>query len=385
MIMKQNIVVFLGGLLLGIAPSNAQEQTQNFGSLKIHEEGSLGFHDDLINNGSFDENAGLVGFYNTSDLTISGAFRPIFKDAEIVVTNHLNLEIGVGISNNSNFIIGNIVTPRNQLAITLDYINDAFYTGETEQTKVDGYAGLTNKQNFLFPTGIIDKLRPIELRSSSVNALAKAAYFYEDPNVPSTFTTSFDTDQKSDILLRISSYEYWDLDSDILSNVILTWDSDSSIPNIVDRIEDLRVVGWDRTDGIWVDLGNTNLSGDFTSGSITSATFLPNTYEVITFGESLSTESITLDNYILTPNNDGVNDYLVIDAVALSPNNKIEIYNRWGRIVYTVENYKNLFDGTANNQFTISKNKGLPDGIYFYVVKLFDIEVTHQGYLYLNN
>jgi len=383
--MKQNIVVFLGGLLLGIAPSNAQEQTQNFGSLKIHEEGSLGFHDDLINNGSFDENAGLVGFYNTSDLTISGAFRPIFKDAEIVVTNHLNLEIGVGISNNSNFIIGNIVTPRNQLAITLDYINDAFYTGETEQTKVDGYAGLTNKQNFLFPTGIIDKLRPIELRSSSVNALAKAAYFYEDPNVPSTFTTSFDTDQKSDILLRISSYEYWDLDSDILSNVILTWDSDSSIPNIVDRIEDLRVVGWDRTDGIWVDLGNTNLSGDFTSGSITSATFLPNTYEVITFGESLSTESITLDNYILTPNNDGVNDYLVIDAVALSPNNKIEIYNRWGRIVYTVENYKNLFDGTANNQFTISKNKGLPDGIYFYVVKLFDIEVTHQGYLYLNN
>ncbi|QXP51775.1 gliding motility-associated C-terminal domain-containing protein [Cellulophaga sp. HaHa_2_1] len=381
----QNTLVFLGGLLLGILPSSAQEQTQNFGSLKIHEEGSLGFHDDLINNGSFDENAGLVGFYNTSDLTISGAFRPIFKDAEIVVTNHLNLEIGVGISNNSNFIIGNIVTPRNQLAITLDYINDAFYTGETEQTKVDGYAGLTNKQNFLFPTGIIDKLRPIELRSSSVNALAKAAYFYEDPNVPSTFTTSFDTDQKSDILLRISSYEYWDLDSDILSNVILTWDSDSSIPNIVDRIEDLRVVGWDKTEGIWVDLGNTNLSGDFTSGSITSATFSPNTYEVITFGESLSTESITLDNYILTPNNDGVNDYLVIDAVALSPNNKIEIYNRWGRIVYTVENYKNLFDGTANNQFTISKNKGLPDGIYFYVVKLFDIEVTHQGYLYLNN
>ena len=383
--MKQNIVVFLGGLLLGIAPSNAQEQTQNFGSLKIHEEGSLGFHDNLINNGSFDENAGLVGFYNTSDLTISGAFRPIFKDAEIVVTDHLNLEIGVGISNNSNFIIGNIVTPRNQLGITLDYINDAFYTGETDLTKVDGYAALTNKQNFLFPTGNTDKLRPIELRSSSVNALAKAAYFYEDPNVPSTFTTSFNTNQKSDILLRISSYEFWDLDSDILSNVILTWDIDSSIPNIVDRIEDLRVVGWDKTDGIWVDLGNTNLTGDFTSGSITSATFLPNAYEVITFGESLSTESITLDNYILTPNNDGVNDYLVIDAVTLSPNNKIEIYNRWGRIVYTVENYKNLFDGTANNKFTISKDKGLPDGIYFYVVKLFDIEVTHQGYLYLSN
>ncbi|ADV49569.1 T9SS C-terminal target domain-containing protein [Cellulophaga sp. E16_2] len=381
----QNIVVFLGGLLLCITPSSAQEQAQNFGALKIHEGGRLGFHDNLINNGSFDENTGLVGFYNTDDLTISGAFRPIFQDAEIIVTNHLNLEVGVGITNNSNFIIGNVVTPRNQLAITLDYINDAFYTGETNRTKVDGYAALTNKQSFLFPTGIIDKLRPIELRSSSVNALAKAAYFYEDPNVPSTFPTNFSTDQKSDILLRISTYEYWDLDGDILSTVILTWDADSNIANIVDRIEDLRVVGWDKTEGIWVDLGNTNFSGDFTSGSITSTTFLPNAYEIITFGESLSTASITLDNYILTPNNDGINDYLVIDAVALSPNNKIEIYNRWGRIVYTVENYKNLFDGTANNKFTISKDKGLPDGIYFYVVKLFDIEVTHQGYLYLNN
>ncbi|AIZ41650.1 gliding motility-associated C-terminal domain-containing protein [Cellulophaga baltica] len=380
---KVRIFYFL--LALNTAVVVSQEQVQNFGALKIHEGGSIGFHDNLINNGSFDENVGLAGFYSTDDLTISGAFRPIFKDAEIVVTNHLNLEVGVGITSNSNFIIGNVITPRNQLDITLEYFNNAFYTGETSQTKVDGYAALSNKQNFIFPTGIANKLRSIELNSNSTNSIAKAAYFYENPNTPSIINKGFNTNVKSDILLRISTYEFWDLDSSVPSTVTLTWDSDSAISSVVDRIEDLRVVGWDTSEEIWVDLGNINFTGNTNSGSITSTTFLPSNYEIITFGESLSRESIQLDNYMVSPNNDGINDFFVLEAVALSPNNTLEIYNRWGRVVYREDNYKNLFSGKANTSFTVNKNIGLPDGIYFYVVDLKDLKMTHQGYLYLNN
>lgn len=382
--LKKQLATCISSLLFSILYLNAQEAVHNFGTLKIHDTGSLGFHGDLINDGSFDENLGLAGFYNENNAVISGAFRPIFNDLEVVVNNHLELEVGVGITNNSNFVIGNIVTPREQLNITLDYNNNAFYTGETAATKVDGYSAITNKQNFLFPIGNTNKIRPLELLSSNTNMYAKAAYFYEDPNNPSTFATNFNTNTKSDILLRLSNFEFWDLDGEVLSTVKLHWDSESQINEIVNTLEDLRVVGWNRDENMWVDLGNSTFSGDFNAGTITSNEFIPEDYDIITFGESLSTESITLDNYILTPNSDGINDYLEIDAVALSPNNKLEIYNRWGRIVYSEVNYKNRFNGIANNEFTVSKKNGLPDGIYFYIISLYDIDIKHQGYLYIN-
>lgn len=385
--MKKSIYIklIITPLLFGYCFLFAQEETQNFGALKIHDTGAIGFHENLINNGSFDDNLGVAGFYNSDDLTISGAFRPIFNDIEIIVNNHLYLDVGVGIKNNSNFIIGNVVTPRNLLDINLDYINDSFYTGENSATKVDGYAAITNKQDFVFPIGTEFKIRPLELNSDAINTNAKAAYFYESPESPSTFNTSFNTESKDLILLRISTFEFWDLNSEVLSQVKLSWDIDSNIGEIVNQLEDLRVVGWNTELQVWEDLGNTYFNGDFSSGTLTSNMFVPDTYSIITFGESLSSGSVILDNFLLTANNDGINDFLVIDAVALSPNNKLEIYNRWGRIVYEEKNYKNLFAGESNSNATILTDEGLPDGVYYYIINLYDIDIIHQGYLYLSH
>lgn len=44
---------------------------------------------------------------------------------------------------------------------------------------------------------------------------------------------------------------------------------------------------------------------------------------------------------VLTPNGDGMNDYFYIDDVNLYPNNKVAIYNRWGRKIYETTNYDN--------------------------------------------
>ena len=72
------------------------------------------------------------------------------------------------------------------------------------------------------------------------------------------------------------------------------------------------MVGWSVVDKIWVNLGSTNVEGDFSNGSVTSEEFIPNDYEILTIGgnsdilETLS--NITLDNYYMTPNGDGIND-----------------------------------------------------------------------------
>ncbi len=359
----------------------AQGPAHNFGFLKIHDGGAIGFHDDLINDGISDDNKGLAGFYNNQNLTISGAFRPIFEDMEIVVSDNLFLQVGVGVTNNGNLVLGDIITPRNQLDVTLDFIATSFYIGETNSNKVDGYSSLANKQNFVFPVGQFSKLRPLEIFSEEMNPNSKSAYYFEDPNFPSTFTTSFNTDDRTDILTAVSTYEYWDLDSDVPSRVKLLWDSDSNVGNYVDEIDNLRIVGWHAQNAIWENLGGNGITGDFDSGELVSDLFVPNEYTIITFGNSLSRTNLSLDNMLLTPNSDGTNDFLHFDAISLSPkNNSLKIYNRWGRLVYSAEGYENNFAGISDNSLTIAPNSKLPEGVYFYILSLDDIDLTHQGY-----
>ncbi|UWX54152.1 gliding motility-associated C-terminal domain-containing protein [Maribacter litopenaei] len=122
-------------------------------------------------------------------------------------------------------------------------------------------------------------------------------------------------------------------------------------------------------------------------GKVTSNTFTPNDYKIITLGgnkgmlQSLS--SIDLDNYYMTPNGDGINDRLVIDGIENSPNNSLQIYDRYGILVYSKANYNNEFEGISNRESAIAGNSGLASGIYFYVISLNDLNIKHQGYLYL--
>ncbi len=371
-------------MALNHSGAHAQFSFHNFGNIKMHEDAQMGFHENLINDGSFDENLGRAGFYNTDVAFVSGAFKPVFHDVEIMVGNALFLEVGLTITNNSNFVLGNVVTLKSFLDVNLEYRNQAFYTGETEPNKVDGYAAINNKQNFTFPIGNAQRLRPLTITSNSINNTAKSAYFEENPNSPSTFATSFTTEKRTDILKAISEIEFWDLDSDVPSSVSLTWDVQSDLSSFLDELENLRVVGWNSTGEQWEDLGAVDLNGDFGSGQITSDLFVPNDYSVLTFGSSLSKESISLGDYLLTPNGDGINDFLEFEAVSLSPNNQLRIFNRWGRTVYEEKNYNNLFDGKANVSGVFDKNKGLPAGVYFYIINLFDIDIAHQGHLYID-
>ncbi|GAA3983341.1 hypothetical protein GCM10022407_30630 [Hymenobacter antarcticus] len=61
---------------------------------------------------------------------------------------------------------------------------------------------------------------------------------------------------------------------------------------------------------------------------------------------------------IITPNNDGRNDVLVIDNIQLYPGNTFTVFNRWGREVYKTTNYQNNWGGDANTA----------PGNYFYLL-----------------
>lgn len=64
-----------------------------------------------------------------------------------------------------------------------------------------------------------------------------------------------------------------------------------------------------------------------------------------------------------TPNGDGFNDFFKASSTNLTDFN-LEIYNRWGGLVYRSFSNSPGWDGNSN-----TSNMALPDGVYFYILK----------------
>ncbi len=371
-------------------PLFAQEAIHNYGPMQMHGDIMVGVHSDFINDGVFEDNQGLIGFYRDFEtLTISGSLPAIFFDAEIVVPKGLILENSIGVTNNGNLITGDIITPRSHASVYSNFLDDSFYTGESGVSKVNGYAALTNKESFIFPVGEGKRLRPLTIYSMAINAMAKCAYFFEDPNSPKTISGIYNTDKKATEFISISDKEFWKLEGDVPSQVTLSWDAYSNVSALGENVSDLKVVGWSKSDQQWVNLGNTAVEGGLDKGSVTSANFVPNDYEILTVGgnddDTETFETLELANYYMTPNGDGQNDQLELDGLDRSPNNQLQIFDRYGVLVYSKNNYRGEFDGKSNRETTVNKGSGLPAGIYFYIITFNDLRKKHQGYLYLSN
>ncbi|TCO09345.1 T9SS type B sorting domain-containing protein [Natronoflexus pectinivorans] len=70
-----------------------------------------------------------------------------------------------------------------------------------------------------------------------------------------------------------------------------------------------------------------------------------------------------------SPNGDGLNDFFIIQGLDNTYESNLEVFNRWGTVVYRSRGrwYNNDWDGTANSGDMVSIGKELPVGVYFYV------------------
>jgi gliding motility-associated-like protein len=93
---------------------------------------------------------------------------------------------------------------------------------------------------------------------------------------------------------------------------------------------------------------------------------------------------------VVTPNGDGVHDFLQISGLEARPNNEIKIFNRWGVLIYATKSYNtigNVFDGTSQARATYKQGDKLPVGTYFYVLNYEEVNgenISLSGYMYLN-
>ncbi|MFT6850864.1 MAG: gliding motility-associated-like protein, partial [Sphingobacteriales bacterium] len=75
-----------------------------------------------------------------------------------------------------------------------------------------------------------------------------------------------------------------------------------------------------------------------------------------------------------TPNDDGVNDvWYITDGLNKFPDNIVQVFNRWGEVVFETTGYdneQNVFTGT-----------NLPDGSYFYILRVPSRKFVKSGYV----
>jgi gliding motility-associated-like protein len=87
-------------------------------------------------------------------------------------------------------------------------------------------------------------------------------------------------------------------------------------------------------------------------------------------------ELITIYNGV-SPNGDGANDVWLIDGIELFPDNEAMIFNRWGDEIKKFKAYNNI---TVAWDATNKQDKPVPDGTYYYVLKIEDIK-TYTGWI----
>ncbi|MDX6191680.1 Ig-like domain-containing protein [Flavobacterium sp. Fl-318] len=92
----------------------------------------------------------------------------------------------------------------------------------------------------------------------------------------------------------------------------------------------------------------------------------------------------------VSANGDSKNERFYIQGLECYPDNRVEIYNRWGVLVFERDQYNNeerAFRGISEGRVTVKESGGLPTGTYYYILKYKDNDSNaHQkaGYLYLN-
>lgn len=77
---------------------------------------------------------------------------------------------------------------------------------------------------------------------------------------------------------------------------------------------------------------------------------------------------------VFSPNGDGINDTWYIENIKYYPENEVTVYNIYGNEVYTAKPYQNDWQGTYNGN-------PLPDGTYFYVIKIDNASPVLKGSL----
>lgn len=404
--------IITGTALLAIGLSTAQTKTQNQGLLGI--QGVVGSVSEinnsvgatLINDGELHvynhfNNDGTVTFTtgNTTGLTlmnglfgsqkISGSTLMHWYNCEFdnnLVQPAFQLSNQVAVHGNADFFQG--IVDDDNFGGLLIFEDNATHSNTDNQSHVDGFVRKNGNDAFRFPIGDAGHYRYAAQSNPSATADAfSSKYFLENSNLLYPHTN------RAPLITLIDTAEYWSfLKTNAQSNVFLTlsWDEATTPAAIyATPFEEIHIVRWDETLNLWVDEGGV---ADPALKEVTTVINPLTQYGIFTLARVkriIPCADFLIHNTV-SANDDGTNDIFTIDNIEYCPQNSVAIYNRWGVKVFETTAYNtsgNVFRGYSSARLTMNDSEKLPNGTYFYVIKLEDpatgISNSISGFLQL--
>jgi mucin-2 len=250
-----------------------------------------------------------------------------------------------------------------------NYDIDYTLTGANTATTTVNVTFTGGDASFTIPATDLLNLGSVTLTVSQITGAANPC-----GSTGAGFTTSFDVSQPDDVVLNDKGNEFCatdnprisSLSANISGNDTVVWYDAASGGNAYDD-NDLLV------DGTTYYAVMQNAAG------CESATRLPVTVDLTKCNDIVIPDGFS-------PNGDGVNeDFFIRNLIEKYPNFKLEIYNRYGNIVYKGNRFTPNWDGTTNEGGLKLGNSLLPTGVYFYILEFNDgVRDPKQGRVYLN-
>lgn len=304
----------------------------------------------------------------------------------------------IEIDNSEGIVLENDIVVRGEMVFSAGVINgkelggivlfdvDASFYGPDDISHIDGTVYRYGGRDFEFPVGNSGLYRPIFIDEfSTSDGIFSAQYFSGSSDMEDT-----PHNQKAFNIESISSSGYWVLErlrgggeTTVSLPLVEGEDLDYSIMNDRGR---LCIVRWDMNYKRWV----------FEGGVVDDVRNVVRTAGPISefglFALAVAKAETVEESNLITPNDristESTVNFFLIESIEDYPNNRVEIYDRWGSKVFDVTGYdnsNNVFNGISNTGISLFGNGELPSDIYFYVIQFTNgVEpFTRTGYLFL--
>ncbi len=380
-----------------VAPNTLMTVVSDFNNTDMGEyenNGEVLFKGHFNNDGitTFNtQHQGYTRFEGMAQQNISGSIPSDFYDVLFrnnAVQPAFHLSGNISVTGNADFLQG--IVDNDDFGGLMVFEEGATYTNVDNSSHVDGYVQKNGAEEFQYPIGDGNYYRFAGISpTGNSDQTFTGKYFLEnsDPLYPHL--------NRAGVIEIIDNREYWTITKDVAGTdvfVTLSWNEATTPSEIIaEPYEDIRIVRWDEAQNLWVNEGGIVDIDNKTVHTLSTV----EGYGVFTFarikGELVLPGDVVIYN-ALTPNDDGINDLFLIDRIDEYPNNKVQIFNRWGVVVYSERGYNNndvVFRGFSDGRVTVSNSNLLPTGNYFYIIDyLYDGDdnprwVRKAGYLYL--
>ncbi|MDM1398643.1 gliding motility-associated C-terminal domain-containing protein [Myroides odoratimimus] len=356
----------------------------------VINDGAMYFYKDFTNDGrygitSVEKNSSA--YFILNDLTkaklIKGrglsSFYNIVFDSKLDgvafdLKNNIDIQ-GEAFFKNGIVKVDNSTKSNSPLSLGMvSFLPNSKHKNVGDHSFIDGEVEKIGKEYFEYPIGQEGYYRPASISAPDNNKSIVLGQYYKDDLL------FFDKRKETTgVIKELNTNEYWKIlgKSSGENTVILTltWDERTTPSSILkDPENELHIVRWDDKEQLWIDEGGVV---DMSSKKVTTPTNIKDYgfFTLATIKKDILLDGDVVIYNLVTPNGDGKNDYFIIDNINRHPNNRVQIFNRWGVKVYETTGYDpngdgsiNVFRGYSDGRVTIGKNEKLPSGTYYYVI-----------------